>query len=192
MYHPVLIHPSMKYLTSRIVVDRMRGRGKTRTGLILVTLSSFCIILTVILLLSGFRYSDQVLYTEDDFLEEGENFILEFRNDLPGVFTYSIDSGNDLRISLRLKNAGGNTIHRDSGEVPLTGQITLERTGDHVIELELLSGNGSLDDLDIEIGSTGESIILTCCVVSFLGLLSFIFLLTGAMLTVIGAREARD
>ena len=169
----------------------MRNRGKTRYGLILVTSSSVLILITVAILVSSIRYSDQVLYDESDFENDGDIIVLTVENGLPGVVQYSIDSDDDIRVSIKVRSPGGRTIHSNKGNVPLTGQATVERSGSYSIEIEVLSVSSGTDDIDIEIRSTGGSVLLTCCGVLFTGMLSFLLLLIGGIVTIMGVKEER-
>ncbi len=169
----------------------MRKGGKTRYGLILVTSSSILILFTVVILVSGIRYSDQVLYDESDFQNDGDVFVLTVENDLPGVVQYSIGSDDDLRVSIKVRSSGGRSIHSNKGNVPLTGQATVERSGSYSIEIEVLSISSGTEDLDIEIRSTGGSVFLTCCGVLFTGMSSFLLLLIGGIVTIMGVKEER-
>ena len=169
----------------------MRSRGKTRSGLILVTSSTILILITVVILVSGIRYSDQVLYDESDFELMGDTLVLTIENDLPGVVQYSVDSDDDLRVSIKVLSPGGRTIHSNKGNVPLTGQATLDRSGSYTIEIEVQSISSGTEDLDIEIRSTGGSIILTCCGVLITGMLSFLLLLIGGIVTIMAIKEGR-
>lgn len=169
----------------------MRARGKTRYGLILVTASSILIMITVVILISGMRYSDQVLYDESDFGIDGDVIVITIENDLPGVVQYSIDSDDDLRVSIKVRSPGGRTIHSNRGKVPLNGQVTVEKAGSLSIEIEVLSVNSGTDDLDIEIRSTGGSVLLTCCGILVTGMLSFLLLMMGGILTIMGVKEER-
>jgi hypothetical protein len=157
----------------------------------MVTSSSLLLIVTTVILLAGFMYSDRVQYTEDDFDRENGVLHLDFESGRFGVLQYTLDYEKDVRVSVRIINPSGRTVHTSRGEVPLTAQVTLDRSGTHSIEMEILSGDGDPKDLEIEISLTDESIFFTCCGAFFSGALSFTLLIMGAVFTMIGTKEGR-
>lgn len=169
----------------------MRSRRKSRVGVVMVTLSSIFLVITVVVMISGFRYEDQVRYREDDFEIGSERMELAVHNELVGIIQYSIDSEDTMRISMDVTAPSGSSIHENYGRVPLTGQATMDARGEHIIIIDLETSGADLNDLEIEIRTTTGSVLITCCGVITTGTLAFFLLVFGAVITFIGAKEER-
>jgi hypothetical protein len=169
----------------------MRGWKKSRIGMVMVTLSSIFLVVTVVVMISGFRFEDQVRYRENDFQTDSGRMELIIDNDFVGIIQYTIDSEDTMRISMDVTAPSGSSIHENYGRVPLTGQATMDARGEHIIIIDLETSGADLNDLKIEIRTTTGSVLITCCGVFTTGTFSFFLLVFGAVITFMGAKEEK-
>jgi hypothetical protein len=160
----------------------MRRDFAARAGLISISVSSFLLVVTVIITIGGGMYESQIRYEENDLLVSNGSGTLTVDVSLVSVLHITIDSEKDLRIRLMIVDSeSGETILDEIGYLPIQQQVVLDDPGEYSISIEVLSG-GSPGDIELEVGLSGNVILITCCFGVSLSIGSVCLFILGSLL----------
>jgi hypothetical protein len=162
------------------------SEGLARMGAVSIWLSVGVLLLSLMIIFSYMISQTGEVVTEDDFTKEAEDlWTADMEVGEMGSISIFVDSSGPVEIELTLLDDRGRVERTFSEKTPLEEEVIMLDGGWYTIEIVILEEGTEIDDLEIELLSTGMDTFNVCIGSVCLGGLFLMIGTTGLVFTIL-------
>jgi hypothetical protein len=143
--------------------DTTQSAGLARIGTVLIWTSVGILLLSLTALFSYMISQTGAAVTEDDFKRESDSlWYAEIEVGEMGSISISVDSDDPVEIELTVLDDRGHIEKTYKEKTPLEEELVMMDEGRYTIEILIMNEEWEIDDLEIEVVSTGMDTVNIC------------------------------